>query len=250
MVVFTIIILFIFSLTLIKLKNRSNDNKPIQEKSIYDQNKPLPLISPSLLKKHNQTYQQIPSLQIQNSTVINMDYNNSYMIPNQNQNIKEYDIQQQQQQQQYDYNDRISFLALGDSAIEPRQKSLALKEDIIKQSKDNIPIPLIHLNKTEGTKGRDEVNKDDEDDINLKAVEPLPGTVIPSKKSSQKFSNNRLLQESHDFLKKMSKGVKNHLKQNSIISTSSKSNTSTSFNSDANNIKNSNNHRILSSLKE
>ncbi|KAL6595949.1 hypothetical protein LY90DRAFT_503857 [Neocallimastix californiae] len=251
--VFSIIIICIFSLTLVKLKNRSNDNQPIQERVIYDQNKPLPAISPSLLSKHSQSYPQMHSFQVQNSMVINMDYNNGYI--NQNQNIMEYDAQQQLQ---YGYDNRISFLALGDSAIEPRQKSLALKEEIIKKSEDNLPIPLIHINNAKGPNGdieENEMNKDDEDDINMKAVEPLPDTIIPSKKAPQRLSNNRFLQESHGLFKKMSKGVKNvsqHFKPNSIISSiSNSSKSSNANNSTINEINNNNSsYSILSSPKE
>jgi len=253
-IVLSIVILCIFSLTLVKLKNRTNDNNPIQERSVYDQNKPLPHISPSLLNKQNLSYQQMPSLQVQNSMIVNMDYNNSYIIPNQNQNITQYDTQHQ-----YGYDDnRISFLALGDSAIEPRQKSLALKEEIIKKSKDNIPIPLVHINNKNGPNG-DEENKnekdEDEDNINLKAVEPLPDTIIPSKNNSQRISNNRFLHESHDLFKKVSRGVKsvgNHLKPNSIISTISSSSKSSNDKSSSSISSNNNNNQysILSSPKE
>jgi len=185
--------------------------------------------------------------------VINMDYNNGYI--NQNQNIMEYDAQQQLQ---YGYDNRISFLALGDSAIEPRQKSLALKEEIIKKSEDNLPIPLIHINNAKGPNGdieENEMNKDDEDDINMKAVEPLPDTIIPSKKAPQRLSNNRFLQESHGLFKKMSKGVKNvsqHFKPNSIISSiSNSSKSSNANNSTINEINNNNSsYSILSSPKE
>jgi len=256
--VFSIIIICIFSLTLVKLKNRTSDNQPIQERVIYDQNKPLPTISPSLLNKHNKSYQQMTSFQVQNSMVINMDYNNGYIHPNQNQNMMEYNAQQQQLQ--YGYDNRISFLALGDSAIEPRQKSLALKEEIIKKSEDNLPIPLIHINNAKGPNGdieENEMNNDDEDDINLKAVEPLPDTVIPSKKAPQRLSNNRFLQESHGLFKKMSRGVKNvsqHFKPNSIISTISNSSKSSNANSstinEINNNNNNSSYSILSSPKE
>jgi len=246
-----IVIICIFSITLAKLKNRTNDNNPIQERSVYDQNKPLPHISPSLLNKQNQSYQQMPSLQVQNSMVINMDYNN-FMIPNQN--VMEYDTQNQ-----YVYEDnRISFLALGDSAIEPRQKSLTLKEEIIKKSKDNVPIPLIHINNKNGPNRENENERRDneEDDINLKAVEPLPDTIIPSKNVPQRFSNNRFLNESHDLFKKMSRGVKNvgnHLKPNSIMSTISSSSKSSNGNTSVisnNNNNKSNHYSILSSPKE
>ncbi|OUM57086.1 hypothetical protein PIROE2DRAFT_18034 [Piromyces sp. E2] len=257
-IILAIVIIAIFSLTLVRLKNRSNDKKPISEKRIYDCNKPLPKISPSMLMKQNQlNNQQIPTIQVQPVVDIDMNYNNQYSMNNNNYinpSMIDYDAQQQQQQQ-YEYDDnRISFLALGDSAIEPRQATLSLKEDVIKKSRDNVPIPLIHINNVDGPNSNDETygnNHDiDEDDINLKAVEPLPGTIIPSKKSPDtSFSNSRFLQESHGLFKKVTKGVKNvgnRLKPNSIISTiSNSSKTSNDLNNNSNG-----RYSLLSSPKE
>jgi len=256
-VILSIVILALFSLSLVRLRNRSSDKKPVNEPIIYDKNKPLPTISPSLLMKHNQNLnnmqQNIPPSQVQNTSVVDMDYYNTSMNGNYNNpNAMEYNTQQQ-----YDYDDnRISFLALGDSAIEPRQITLTLKEEVIKKSKDNQPIPLIHVNNKKAPNGEDDEDslnrsiEEDEDDINLKAVEPLPGTIIPSKKSPQLSStNSRFLQESQGLFKKVSKGMKtvgNRLKPNSIMSTIS--NSSKSSNDNRNN--SSNSYTILSSPKE
>jgi len=256
-IIIGIVIIAIFSLTLVRLKNRSNDKKPISEKSLYDRNKPLPSISPSQLLKHSKLNQQMSNVQVQSAADMSyndqLNYTNQNMIANGNPNVVEYDLQQQQQQYGYDDN-RISFLALGDSAIEPRQATLSLKEEVIKKSTDNLPIPLIHINnkkapESDSNEYGKKDNDDDDDDINLKAVEPLPGTIIPSKKSPQNsFSNNRLLQESHGLFKKVTKGVKNvgsRLKQNSIMSTMSNSSKS------SNDINNSNvgRYSVLSSPK-
>ncbi|ORX87815.1 hypothetical protein BCR32DRAFT_264054 [Anaeromyces robustus] len=240
-VILSLVVLSLLSLSLVRLKNRSNDKKPITEKGLYDVNKPLPVITEEQLNKLNQVNQQ--SFQLQNSIIADTNYNNninnSYLNPN---NAIEYN--QQQQQYSFNYDNRISFLALGDSAIEPRKKSLALKEEVIKKSENNLPIPLIHINNKKGPNANDEEseikNNDEEDNINLKAVEPLPDTVIPSIKKSPQNTTNSFLQESHDLFKKISKGVKNvgnRLKQNSISST--KSTTST----------NNNRYSVLSSPK-
>jgi len=46
---------------------------------------------------------------------------------------------------------------LGDSAIEPRQATLNLKEEVIKKSKDNMPIPLVHISNENGLNIEEEV---------------------------------------------------------------------------------------------
>jgi len=221
-IILSLVILGLFSLSLIRLKNRRNDKDPVNEKGIYDKNKPLPVITPDIMNKSNQGQIKIQTATNDN---INTNYNNDYGQPN----VIEYDLQQQDQQYNYD-DDRISYLALGDSAIEPRQATLNLKENVIKKSKDNLPIPLVHIkNSTLNANNENINNEDDDDNINLKSVEPLPGTDIPSKKTS--LTNHNFIQDSHDLFKKVSRGVKNvgnKLNPNSIISTISSSSKSSS----------------------
>jgi len=221
-IILGIVIFALFSLSLVRLKNRGND-KYLLRKRMYNRNKPLP--TPNQTTKNGHMNQQIPTIKVQSDMQQNM---NNYNNPN----VVEYDLQQQQQLSGYD-DGRISFLALGDSAIEPRQVTLTLKEDVIKKSKDNLPIPLIHINNKnapdhESSGYGSHYDNDELDDINLKAVEPLPGTIIPSKKSPQNsFSNHRILQESHGLFRKVTKSVKNvgnRLKPNSLSMTSKTSN--------------------------
>jgi len=236
-IVLTLVILALFSLSLIKLKNRNNDKDPVSEKSIYDKNKPLPIITKDVMNRNSQD--QV--INVQSTNEVNMNYNNdmnnNYGLPD----IVEYD------QLQYGYDNRMSFLALGDSAIEPRQATLNLKEEVIKKSKDNMPIPLVHISNENGLniEEESEINEEEggeeEDNINLKVVEPLPGTVIPSKKKSPLTHN--FIHDSHGLFKK----VKNKLKSNSDVS--SKSTLSPS--SKSNNDQNSNNqYTILTTPKE
>jgi len=219
-IVLTLVILALFSLSLIKLKNRNNDKDPVNEKSIYDKNKPLPIITKDVMNRNSQD--QV--INIQSTNGVNMNYNNdmnnNYGLPD----FEEYDLQ-------YGYDNRMSFLALGDSAIEPRQVTLNLKEEVIKKSKDNMPIPLVHISNENGLtiEEESEDNEEVEDNVNLKAVEPLPGTVIPSKKKSP--SSHSFIHDSHGLFKK----VKNKLKPNSIISPKSTLSTSSKSNDNQNN---------------
>jgi len=212
-IILSLVILGLFSLSLIRLKNRRNDKDPVNEKGIYDRNKPLPVITADIMNKSNQAQIKVQTNTNEN---LNINYNNEYGQSN----VIEYDLQQQDQQYNYDDN-RISFLALGESAIEPRQATLNLKENVIKKSKDNLPIPLIHINNNTLNTNNENINNEyDEDDINLKSVE-----------SSKKTTNHHFIQDSHDLFKKVSRGVKNvgnKLNPNSIISTISSSSKSSS----------------------
>lgn len=111
--------MFVYSIH--RLVNRRKDDEPIDTSVMtVNSNKPLPLITQEhIIHKQRQEQRQFQQNQECPLLSVNVDVDDNGM--------------ENQDGGGYDDDDRISFLELGDSAIEPRKKSLMVREPVVRK---------------------------------------------------------------------------------------------------------------------
>lgn len=195
------------SMTSINNMSLTNINIPHSQQQQLN-NQHLNQVTPSMYTPYQQEvyipHQQIDQMVPMNTSLINMDENQMVDIDSDMNNLNS-DLKVEE-------DDRISFLELGSSAIEPRQKSLQVRGQVVKKSTSTRPL------RSTSRKNHNQRDKEEaEHNINMKNVEPTSDTIIPSKytnnsnypsSSSSTFHHfSKINQISHNVSRQIHRGV-------------------------------------------